>query len=293
MSALTVGFIGVGRLGLPLARGLLDNGFAVVTTKRGRSDELVAAGGSIAGDGSPRDVAEAADVIVTCLPSSSAFEDVLDGADGILRTHPTPPVIEASTLPLTAKQDARKKLADNDSQLLDAPVSGTPPMVAMKIAMIYASGDHDLYMKYEELLQAMCPKVKYVGTALNGSKIKFVAQYLATIHVTAAVEAMVYAARAGLDLTEVSELISASPGAVSGQFQIRAPLIAAGKFEGKLVTVDMMLKDVDEVVAYGNEIGAPTDLLAIVAEHYHRLSDAGHGGAEPAALFRALTEDTQ
>lgn len=293
MDVLTVGFIGVGRLGLPLACRLIDKGFTVVTTKRGRSDELIAAGGSIAGDGSPRDVAEAASVIVTCMPSSSAFEDVLDGPDGILRASTTPLVIEASTLPLKVKESARKKLVDNGYQFIDAPVSGTPPMVEMQIAMIYASGDRDLYLQYEDLIQAMCPKVKYVGTGLNGSKIKFVAQFLATIHVTAAVEAMVYAHQAGLDLTEVSELISASPGAVSGQFQVRAPMIAAGDFEGKLVTVDMTLKDIDQVIAYGNEIGAPTDLSTVVAEHYHRLSDAGHGDVDPAALFRALIEDNR
>lgn len=290
MTALTVGFIGVGRLGLPLAQGLLAGGFSVVTTKRGRSDELVAAGGSIAGDGTPRDVAEAADVIVTCMPSAAAFEDVLDSADGILAASTTPPVIESSTLPLEVKRGARNKLLDRDSLLIDAPVSGTPPMVQKKIAMIYASGDRDAYLKYEEVLQAMCPKVTYVGTEFNGSKIKFVAQFLATIHVTAAVEAMVYAARAGLELDHVAELISASPGATSGQFQIRAPMIVAGNFEAKLVTVDMTLKDVDEVISYAREIGAPTDLSSIVADHFHRLSDAGHGNAEPAALFRALLD---
>jgi 3-hydroxyisobutyrate dehydrogenase-like beta-hydroxyacid dehydrogenase len=293
MSALTVGFIGVGRLGLPLAQGLLDAGFAVVTTKRGRSDELVAAGGIIAGDGTPRDVAEAADVIVTCMPSAAAFEEVIDGPDGILRAEKTPPVIESSTLPLAVKRDVRMKLVDRQAQLIDAPVSGTPPMVQMKIAMIYASGDRDAFLQHEEVLRAMCPKVTYVGTEFSGSKFKFVAQFLATIHVTATVEAMVYAAQAGLDLQQVAELISTSPGATSGQFQIRAPMIAAGNFEAKLVTVDMTLKDVDEVIAYAREIGAPTDLSTVVADRFHRLSEAGLGNAEPAALFRALMDGEQ
>lgn len=286
----TVGFIGVGRLGLPLAKRLLEAGYAVATTKRGRSHDLVQAGGHISGDGSPLAVAEASEVIVTCMPSASAFEDVLDGPDGILRANPVRPLIEASTLPLEVKTTARKKLVAAQSGMLDAPVSGTPAMVERQIAMIYASGDHDLYLQHESVLQAMSPQVTYVGSSLNGSKFKFVAQFLATINVTAAVEAMVYAQRAGLELSEVSKLIAASPGATSGQFQIRAPLIAAGQFEGTLVTVDMLLKDVDEVLQYGKEIGAPTDLLAIVAQHYHRLSDAGEGDAEPAKLFTALTE---
>jgi 3-hydroxyisobutyrate dehydrogenase-like beta-hydroxyacid dehydrogenase len=220
----------------------------------------------------------------------SAFEEVLEGHDGILRAASVPTLLEVSTLPLEVKVSARKKLISANSRMLDAPVSGTPPMVELSMAMIYASGDRDVYLKYEKVLQAMSPHVTFVGSLLSGSKYKFVAQFLATIHVTAAVEAMVFAQRAGLDLDQVSKLISASPGATSGQFQIRSPMIAAGQFEGRLVTVDMLLKDVDEVMAYAEGIGVPTDLLAIVSGHYHRLADAGEGDAEPAKLFQALAE---
>ena len=286
----TVGFIGVGRLGLPLARLLLDAGFSVATTKRGRSDELVSHGGHIPGDGSPLAVAEVSDVVITCMPSVSSFEEVLDGPDGILRASVVPSVIETSTLPVPVKLRARETLLSAQASLLDAPVSGTPAMVERKMAMIYASGEHDLFLRHETVLQAMSGRATYVGPSFEGSKYKFVAQFLATIHATAAVHAMVYAQRAGLDLDQVSKLISASPGATSGQFQVRAPLIAAGQFEGKQVTVDVMLKDVDEVLAYGRQIGAPTDLLEIVAQQYHRLSEAGQGDAEPAALFLPLLD---
>jgi 3-hydroxyisobutyrate dehydrogenase-like beta-hydroxyacid dehydrogenase len=290
MRSRTIGFIGVGRLGLPLARLLLGAGFVVATTKRGRSEDLISAGGHIPGDGSPLAVAEVSDAVITCMPSVDAFEEVLDGPDGILRAGSVPPVIDTSTMPLAVKLLARDKLLACQSGLLDAPVSGTPAMVERKMAMIYASGEHDLYLRHESVLRAMSGHATYVGRLLEGSKYKFVAQFLATIHATAAVHAMVYAQRAGLDLDQVSTLISASPGATSGQFQVRAPLIAAGQFEAKLVTVDIMLKDVDEVLAYGRQIGAPTELLEIVAQQYHRLSESGQGDAEPAALFPALVD---
>lgn len=280
-----VGFVGVGRLGLPLASALIDAGYPVRVTTRGRADEIVARGAQISGDGSVRAVAEASDVVITCLPSVESFNEVFDGEGGLLHADRVPPVIEMSTLPLDVIEQARVRLAERGAGALDAPVSGTPLMVEAKIATIYASGEQEEYERWESLLAAMAPTRSFVGEFGTGTKMKFVAQFLATINVTAAVQAMAYAQRAGLDLHQVVETISASPGAVSGQFKIRAPLIAAGQFDGRLVTVDMTLKDVDEVLAYGREIGAPDDLLGVVRTHYGALADGGEGGAEPAKLF--------
>ncbi|HET6736292.1 NAD(P)-dependent oxidoreductase [Mycobacterium sp.] len=276
MTSRTIGFIGVGRLGLPLAKQLIDAGFAVATTKRGGSDELVRLGGDVPGNGSPLAVAENSDAVVTCMPSVSAFEDVLYGGEGILSGASVPPLIEASTLPLEVKLAARRRLLFARTGMLDAPVSGTPEMVERNVAMIYASGDRDLYLEYEAVLQAMSPHATYVGSSLNGSKYTFVAQLLSTINVASAVEAMVYAHRVGLDLDEVAELIAASPGATLGEW------IPEGQAEGSPVSVEATIRDIDEVLDHGKHIGAPRDLLTIVATHCHRLLNGGIRNAAPA-----------
>lgn len=289
----TVGFIGVGRLGYPMAVSLLEAGYPVVCTARGRSAELISKGATIPGDGTPRAVAEAADVVLTCLASVASLEQVVQGENGLLAADRAPVVFEMSTLPLEAKRAACERLAARGGGLLDAPISGTPPMAAAKIAVIYSSGDRGAHDKYEAVLKAMAPASVYVGEFGAGTKMKYVAQFLATIHATATCEAMAYAELAGMDLAEVAKVISASPGATSGQFQIRAPMIVGGRFEGQLVTVDTMLKDVDQVLEYGTEIGAPTDMLSIVHQRFHELAERGDGQAEPAKLYPALLEEAR
>ncbi|GAB2968042.1 NAD(P)-dependent oxidoreductase [Amycolatopsis acidiphila] len=288
MSKTTVGFIGVGRLGFPLAAALADAGFPVVCTNRGRAEEIVARGATIPGDGTARAVAEAADVVVSCLPSVASLEEVTTGPGGVLSAGQVPPLIEASTFSLTDKARIRAEFTARGAELFDAPVSGTPAMVEARMAVIYASGDQGVHDRFADVFKAMSPNYTYVGDFGTGTKMKLVAQFLGMVHVTAAVEAMAYAKLAGLDLGQVAELISASPGAMSGQFKVRAPLIAAGRFEGRLVTVNMALKDLEEIIAYGEELDAPLDLVHIANEHYRKLAEDGFGEADPGKLFDAL-----
>lgn len=293
MSIKTVGFIGVGRLGFPLASALLDAGFDVVCAARGRSAELAERGGRVLVDGTVRTVAEASDVVLSCLPSAASLHEILDGPTGLLAADHVPPLIELSTLPIALKTDARRRLQACGSDLLDAPVSGTPAMVAARIAVIYASGDRSLHDRAEEVFRAMSPHYVFVGEFGTGTRMKLVAQYLGLVHVTAAAEAMAYAKLSGLCLDQVTELISASPGAVSGQFKIRAPLMAAGQFDGRLVTVDMTLKDIREILAYAREIDASVDLIEVAEAHFRRLEAEGHGQADPARLFEMLVSHAQ
>lgn len=291
MSVSTVGFVGVGRLGFPLAAALVGAGHTVVCPARGRSDELTARGATIAGDGTPRAVADVADVVFTCLASADALEEAVFGPAGLAAANQPLKLIDLSTIPIDLKQRIRDRLAEAGGELLDAPVSGTPPMAAAKIAVVYGSGDQALYQEVEHLITDMAPNSVYVGEFGTGTKMKLVAQFLATIHVTATAQAMVFAKLAGLDLGTVANVIAASPGAVSGQFQIRAPMIAKGQFDGQLVTVETMLKDVDAILDYAAEVGAPTDLVSIVGERYHKLAADGEGASEPGKLFLKLLEE--
>jgi len=291
MTKTTVGFVGVGRLGLPMACALVGAGFEVVCTSRGRAAELVAHGGTVAGDGTPRAVAEASDVVVSCLPTVASLEQITLGPDGMLAAERVPPLIEASTFAVPDKARIREKFVARGSELFDAPVSGTPAMVKAKIAVMYGSGDQSVHDRFIDVCRAISPGYTYVGEFGTGTRMKLVAQFLAMVHVTATAEAMAYAKRAGLDLSQVAEVISASPGAMSGQFKVRAPMIADGRFEGRMVTVALSMKDLEEIISYGEELGAELDLIRIVREHFRKLMADGHGEADPAKMFDALAGD--
>lgn len=292
MSTQTIGFIGLGRLGVPLAGNLVDAGHTVVGCQRGRSDDFVARGGTIAGDGSARAVAEAADIVFTCLPGAAQIDETVSGPDGLLAADgPAPIVVELSTAPPADKARVREQLVAAGGELLDCPVSGTPEMAAVKKAVVYASGDEAAFERVGGLITAMLPASVYVGKLGDGTRFKHVANLLAFVHVTVAAEAMAFAGASGLDLQRVAEVVSASPGATSGQFSIRAPMMAAGQFEPAMVTVDMMRHVLDQIEAAAADVGAQTPVLSVVKELYERLAAEGEGQSDPAKLSVLLQGD--
>lgn len=287
----TIGFIGLGRMGLPFAVNLAGAGYDVAGCKRGRSEELVAAGGSVAGDGSARAVAEAADVVFTCVPDDAALEAVVGGEDGILAADGTAPVvIELSTVSIPAMERLREQLRAGGGELLDCPVSGTPPMAEAKKAVIFVSGDRATHERVSDVIAAIAPANVFVGDVGAGTNFKYVANLLAFVHVTAAAEAMAFAKAVGLDLKTVAAVISQSPGATSGQFNIRAPLIAEGNFESTLVTVDMMREVCEQICARADEVGASTPLVKVVRDLYEEMAAQGEGGSDPGKLAVYLQE---
>ncbi|MCW3013042.1 MAG: 2-hydroxy-3-oxopropionate reductase [Solirubrobacterales bacterium] len=293
MSTQTIGFIGLGRLGSPLAANLLDAGYAVACSARGRSDELVGKGASVPGDGSPRAVAEAADIVLTCLPSEASLEAVLSGEDGIIAAGRPTLVVELSTFAIPFKRAQRDVLRDAGGDMLDCPVSGTPPMAAAKEAVVFVSGDSEAFGRAQDVIKALTPKSIYVGEFGQATNMKYVANFLAFVHVTVAAEAMAFAGLVGLDQHLVAKLIAGSAGATSGQFNIRAPLMAERRFESALVTVDMMRKDLELITDHAEDVGASARLLNVVKDLYDEMAALGEGDSDPAKLMAVLQDRAQ
>jgi putative dehydrogenase len=290
----TVGFIGLGRLGLPFALNLVQEGYDVLSCSRGRSAELVQGGGRIAGDGSAGAVAAAASVVLTCLPDDAALEDVVGGMLPGSREGEgeAPTVIELSTVSIGQMERLRERLREHGGELLDCPVSGTPAMAQARQAVIFASGERAAYGRVAEIIAAIAPAHVFVGELGAGTNFKYVANLLAFVHVTVAAEAMAFARAAGLDLALVAKVISQSPGATSGQFSIRAPLMAEGKFESRLVTVDQMREVCEQILARADEVGAHTPLIRVVHGLYEDFAARGEGESDPGKLVLHLQDRT-
>ena len=284
----TIGIIGLGRMGIPFATSLIGAGYDVVGPKRGRSDELVAAGGRIAGDGSLKAVAAEATTLITCVQDDDHLEAVFEGIR--LKAGDLPTVIEMSTVSIGLMERLRGELQQRGGDLLDCPVSGTPDMAAAKKAVVFASGERPAYDAVQPVIAALAPANVFVGAIGAGTNFQYVANLLAFVNVTAAIEAMAFASAAGLDLNLVANVISQSPGATSGQFNIRAPMIAAGNFESRLVTVDQMREVADQIVAHAHEIGASTPLIQTVQTLYDEFAAQGENDSDPAKLFLYLQE---
>jgi 3-hydroxyisobutyrate dehydrogenase-like beta-hydroxyacid dehydrogenase len=290
MSEIVAGVIGLGIMGGEFAAhiaaaGVRTLGFDVLPEKR---SALQARGGEVCA--SPAAVAAEADVILTSLPSVSALEAALFGEQGVVSSgrHGIL-VVETSTLSLDAKESARARLTDAGIAMMDAPVSGTGSQAASKDITVLASGDHGDYDRAEGILQHFARSVHYVGAFGAGSKMKFVANLLVTIHTLAAAEAIALAEKAGLDSQLMVQLLARSGGG-STMLQVRGASMAAGTYRTPQMKVDVFQKDLDIIGNFARQIGCAVPLFSASVPYFTSAMAQGMAGYDIGAVVAILRD---
>ena len=279
-----VGIVGVGIMGGAMARNLLKDGFRVVAYDPSESamKAFMSAGGE-AGK-SPRDVAERAEILITSLPSAGALLAAVSGNDGVMTAKGEGQiVIECSTLPLAVKQEAYEALAKRGKIMLDCPVSGTGAQAARKDLVVFGSGDEAAYEKCKAVFGGMSRLQKYLGAFGNGSKMKYVANHLVTIHNVAAAEAIVLGIKAGLDPQMVYDVISDSAGS-SRMFQVRGPMMVKGEYTDVTATSATHLKDIGIIGSYAVSLKFPMPLFNLASQYYYAAVGQGRGDQDTGAV---------
>ena len=282
----TVGIIGLGKMGLPIAANLLEHGFTVIGYRRHMSDDFITMGGTPAT--SSKDVARQCDIVITCLVEDSTLLDVVSGVDGLIHgVHPGLIVADIGMLSLEAKEQARRALEEVGAHMLDCPISGIPPQVLTRKTVLFASGDKGVFEVCKHVFEEFAGKTFYLGDFGAGTKMKCIANLLVGIHVMAVAEAMTLSTKAGLDLETVTQVISPSV-ASSAQFVARAPIMAAQRYEPALSTVHLMQECIDIIHALAHEVGSPTPMLDTAAHYYAGASAAGLGEQDVAVMYSFL-----
>jgi len=249
--------IGLGKMGMPIARNLMGRGFAVTGYRRSGCEELVAAGG--AGAGSPAEVASKADVLLSILPDAYAVEDVVCGPTGTLTAvRPGTVHIEMSTVDVAHKTRIRDAVRAAGGDMLDCPISGSPGMVAPRLATTFVSGEPDSVDAVRPVLDAISGPWVYTGGFGTGASMKYVANLLMAVHTVAAAEALVLAGRLGLDLELVQRTLDTSIAA-SAIWQQRGPVMRERRWSpapGPIETLHAILDQIaDTTVAV--DVAAP------------------------------------
>ncbi|MDA4845276.1 NAD(P)-dependent oxidoreductase [Hoeflea poritis] len=282
-----VGIVGLGIMGSAMAKNLLAAGHSVAGyDPDGSAVSAHRAAGGIA-QASAGEVASAAPVILLSLPSSAALEAVV--AD-IARSGATDCVlVELSTLKIDDKRAARDALAQRDITLLDCPVSGTGAQAARGDLVVLASGDAEAVGRCRPFLDAIARETRYLGEFGNGMKMKCVANLLVAIHNTAAAEALVLAQRAGLDLQETYDVISAGAGS-SRMFELRGPMMVEGRYSPPTMKNEVWRKDLDLIAEFAAGLGSPAPLFSLTDRLYAEAEAMGLGGEDTAAVKRVLDE---
>ena len=280
-----IGIIGLGIMGGAFARHLAAGGWKVIGFDIDATRTALArsAGAEIADSAAA--VADAAEAIITSLPTPEA---VLDTGLAIASSRATARIVaETSTLALEDKLEFRRILTEAGHTALDCPMSGTGAQAAVKDLLVYASGDGAAIRRLEPAFLGFARKLHDLGNYGNGSKMKFVANHLVAIHNVAAAEAMVLAMKAGLDPHHVVEVVGSGAG-TSRMFQLRAPMMADNKYLPATMRCSTWKKDMTVIGDFAVDLACPTPLFDLSASLYTAALAMGRGAEDTAAVCAVL-----
>ena len=271
-----IGFIGLGIMGKPMAINLIKAGYSltVYDIVPEKIKEVVKAGAK-AGSSS-KEVAEKNEIIITMLPNSPEVKDAVLGADGVLEGAKAGTIlIDMSSIAPLASQEIAKETNKKGVSMLDAPVSGGEPKAVEGTLAIMVGGPQDTFDELKDILSIMGASVTRVGEIGSGNMTKLANQIIVALNIAAMSEAMVLAAKAGVDPEKVFQAIR---GGLAGSTVLDAkmPLVFKGNFKPGF-RIELHIKDLANALDTAHEIGVPVPLSAGVMEAMQALKVDGKG----------------
>jgi 3-hydroxyisobutyrate dehydrogenase-like beta-hydroxyacid dehydrogenase len=283
----TVGLVGVGKIGLPIGENLIKSGYRVVGYRRSSLAEFEKVGG-IAGR-SAADVGAQADVVFSCLPSSQALEEVVQGPHGLIKSaRPGQIIVELGSHPVPDKQRHVAPLVAKGASFLDGEVSGTPGMVSARKAVIYLAGDKEACAKAERFVGGFADSCLYFGPFGAASRVKLVNNLLVAINIAATAEAMALVLKAGVDVDLMIKAITTGSGG-STQFGIRAPWMAQRRFLPAQGTAPALQHYFDMIGEFAASVGVATPMLDRAVELYDKFMEMDFGEKDVAAMVDVVS----
>lgn len=285
-----VAVIGLGSMGAGMAGSLLRAGFQV--TACDVNAEAVARFAESGGQASanPAAAAAAADVVVCVVVNAAQTEAVLFGPDGAAETMPEGAVfVSSATMDPAIARRLGARLEETGRHYLDAPMSGGAVRAADGELTFLASGSTAAFDAARPALEAMAGKLYALGDAAGqGAAFKMINQLLAGVHIAAASEAMSFAAKQGLDLRKIYEVITASAGN-SWMFENRMPHVLDGDYSPRSA-VDIFVKDLGIVQDMARAEKYPVPVAAAALQMFLMASGSGMGRDDDASVARLYAQ---
>jgi 3-hydroxyisobutyrate dehydrogenase len=284
-----VGYIGLGNLGVHLAASLVSAGHSVTVTDLcpDLADGLLGAGAAWAD--SPAEVATASTVVFTCLPSPAAIDAVVLGDGGVLDGFAAGGTwIDNSTNDRSETLRLATACAERGVDVLECPVTGGVHKAAHGDITVLVGGDEQVFGRHRQLLEAIGSPVIYMGALGNAAVIKVITNMLAFVHLVAVGEALMLAARGGLDLATSFEAIRNSSGN-SFVHETESQVILNGSYNIGF-TMDLALKDLGFAMRMGRESGVPLEVAGLVEQTFVRAKAQYGGGAWSSQVVKLLED---
>jgi 2-hydroxy-3-oxopropionate reductase len=287
-----IGFIGLGIMGKPMARNLVEAGYELVVYNRSwAAVEELAGKGAKAAEGS-KAVGEACDTVITMLPDSPQVEEVLIGENGVFEgVAEDTLLIDMSTISPVVTENLARKARELGASMLDAPVSGGESGAEAGTLSIMVGGSQDDFERARPLFEVMGKTIVHVGTSGTGQVVKACNQIVVALTIEAVSEALVLGSKAGASPAKVIQVLSGG---------LAANKIMEAKSENFLrhefnpgFRLELHRKDLGIALAAGREYGVPLPVTAIVDQVMETLVAKGLGNEDHSAMLTFIEDLAQ
>ena len=281
-----VGVIGLGAMGSVIATHLLNKNFDVIgyDIVSERANELVKLGLKTAT--SINAVANQSEILISSLPSFKALQSVISDICNVDKSNQI--LLETSTMEVSQKIEASKVFINHKKIFLDAPISGTTPLVKAMKGSIFVGGDKEAYERCIPIINGFTATNYYVGDVGDSSKMKYLANYMVFVHTVAAAECFTLGQKAGLDPNLIHETIKSSAGN-SRMFEQRGEMMAKSDYRDGIAKVfNIYEKDAQIIIDFAALLKCPIDLFVSAQQRYNSALALGFGNFELASVCKSI-----
>jgi len=283
----TIGFIGLGLMGTPMSRRLQSGGYPMVVWNRTAEKARSLLEGGACWANSPKEVGAQSDIVITMVTDSAASEAVACGPSGVLEgAHPGMILLDMSSITPDVSRSIAERAAAVGVGMLDAPVTGSVGAASEGALGIMASGPKETFDRCMSVLQRLGIKVAYAGVNGNGCTLKLLNNLILGVALEAVCEAMVLAAKLGIDPALLMEVTTVG-GAQTGAMASRGPRILSRDFDPRF-SINNQHKDLVSALALATQAQVPVPIAAATTEIYEAARAQGKGNLDSAALVTVL-----
>ena len=281
----TVGFIGLGLMGHPMARNLLKAGFPLIVWNRTpeRAERLVQEGAKLAA--TPRELAAQVDFLMTVVSDPPAVEKVLWGADGALAALRSGSVlIDSSTISPDLARRTAAACREKGVGYLDAPVTGGTWGAEKGELVFMIGGQAETLEKARPVFEAMGKKFFHLGSNGAGQIVKLAMNLILALEVEALAEALALVTHSGVQGERLIEVLQASM-ARAAVLDVKAPLLLKNEYPPSF-PLRLMHKDLSLALDLGNQLGIPLPAAAAAREIYNSVKGSSKEDLDYAAVYK-------
>jgi 2-hydroxy-3-oxopropionate reductase len=280
-------------MGRPMAKNLMEAGYELVLHNRSpeKAEELAEEGNATAA-GSPREVAEACDIVITMLPDSPDVEAVVAGEDGVLEgIRDGALLVDMSTISPVLTEELSRKVREQGASMLDAPVSGGDVGAIEGTLSIMVGGSEEDFERASPLFDVMGKAATHVGPTGAGQVVKACNQIVVALTIEAVSEALVLGSKGGV---APEKLVEALSGGLAGSavMEAKKEKFFSHDFEPGF-RIELHHKDLGIALAAGREYGVALPVTAIVDQMLEASMAKGRGDRDHSALLTLLEEGAQ